>query len=296
MSFITRIAPSPTGDFHIGTARTAYFNWLAAKASGGRFIVRIDDTDNARNKQECVDVIYDTLSWLGLDWNATFKQSDRKIFYDGIAEELVRNGFATNNPDGSVIFRWDNSYPRVWTDEVVGDVPITDDDAKRMNGIVLIRNNDSGNGATYHFASVVDDYMSMINFIIRGSDHITNTSRQVAIWSAISQSIGHKRDVPRFAHVGLLFHDGKKISKRDGAASCLSYKNNDVDPDALLNFLLRLGWSPSKDDKSTAIITKDRAISMFLAEGKMRASNANADFVKLDSFNRKYKGMKLRAQ
>lgn len=294
--YITRIAPSPTGDFHIGTARTAYFNWLAARASGGKFIVRIDDTDDDRNKEDCVGVIYDTLKWLGLDWDSTFRQSERQQIYRNVAQELINKGFATVHDDGAVSLCWNDSYPRVWHDDVVGDVKITDDDVSKIDGIILLRSHQNGNSATYHFASVVDDYLSMVNFIIRGVDHITNTSRQVAIWSALSQTLSHHRELPKFAHVGLLFHGGKKISKRDGAASCLTYKNDGVHPEALLNFLLRLGWSPTQDDKSTAMLPVDRALELFFTGGNMRAGNANADFVKLQSFDRKYKGRDQKAK
>lgn len=294
--YITRIAPSPTGDFHIGTARTAYFNWLAARASGGTFIVRIDDTDDIRNKEDCVSVIFDTLKWLGLDWDSTFRQSERQQIYRNIAQELIAKGFATLHDDGSVSLVWKDSYPRMWHDDTVGDVKITDDDVSKINGLILLRSHQNGNGATYHFASVVDDYLSMVNFIIRGTDHITNTSRQVAIWSALSQALNHHRKLPKFAHVGLIFHGGKKISKRDGAASCLTYKNDGIHPEALLNFLLRLGWSPTQDDKSTALLPVNRALELFFAGGNMRAANANADFIKLQSFDRKYKGRDQKAK
>ncbi len=291
----TRIAPSPTGDFHIGTARTAYFNYLIARATGGEFLVRIDDTDDIRNKEECVQVIYDTLEWLGLDFDATFKQSDpnNTDTYLGAAQSLINAGFAIRDSDGSVRFVWKDGFcPRVWTDRCVGDVSISDDDVIKMNGMILLRSTEKGGRAMYNFASVVDDYLQEINFICRGVDHITNTARQVAIWSALNHAnaAGKIIPLPEFAHVGLIFSAGKKISKRDGAASCLKYKEDGIHPEAMLDFLLRLGWGPKNDNKETAMLTKQQAINLFLSAGNLHARNANADFNKLAAYDRKYKG------
>ncbi len=290
----TRIAPSPTGDFHIGTARTAYFNWLIARSTGGRFSVRIDDTDQNRSSDEFVKPIYDSLNWLGLDYDSNFQQSDRYRLgvYKSYCDALISANFAYKDNDSGVYrLRWNDEFPRTWKDNVCGTIAVSNDDVAKINDLVIMRSDDNGNLPLYHFASVVDDYENDTNFIVRGVDHISNTSRQIAIWSAINMATKQSVEIPEFAHVGLLFHQGKKISKRDGAASMLTYKNNGFNPDAMLNFLLRLGWSPTKDDKSTAIITKDQALSMFLSQGHMRAANPNVDFLKLDSFDRKYKAM-----
>jgi len=276
MKINTRIAPSPTGHFHLGTARTAYFNWLAAKASGGKFILRIDDTDLSRNNIEAVNLIYASMKWLGLDWYNTFSQSDNYQLYRYYADALIKSNKA-QVIDGGAIQLLDPILPAYWTDTIAGDIAITDQDIDVCSKLILIK---SDGTPTYNFATVIDDYTHDINYIIRGTDHISNTPKQLAI----IHGLGIKP--PKYAHVGLLFMNKKKLSKRDPSSSLVDYMH--YSPDAVLNFLLRLGWGPYKDDKSTAIITKDRAIQMFLSDGKMKSSNANIDLVKLDSFNRKY--------
>ena len=284
MKYITRIAPSPTGDMHIGTARTAYFNWLAAKASGGQFIFRIDDTDGARDKPEYEAVIHEVMDWLGLYADVLFRQSERTHVYTAMAFELVNKGKARILDNGAIALNFDETMPRVWIDEIAGEVKITDTDIKNsLQELILIR----GDGIpTYHFATVIDDMHFYVNWIIRGHDHISNTCKHIAIYHALGAPI------PKYSHVGLIFQDKKKMSKRDGAASVLHYKNSKYDADALLNFMLRMGWGPTVDDKTTAMIDRDKAIKMFLTEGKMRNAPSNMDLGKLDSFDRKYKAIK----
>lgn len=279
----TRIAPSPTGDMHIGTARTAYFNWLAARASGGSFMLRIDDTDAARNRAECVEVIVETMRWLGLDYDRTVSQSSRFDTYREVADQLIAFGHAEMVQNGAVVLKRPKNPPTKWTDTIVGDVAITDDDLDRMDGMGLIKADGS---PAYNFCTVVDDRDFGINFIIRGTDHITNTARQVVLFDLLGA------ELPRFAHVGLIGVDGKPMSKRDGAASMLRYRAEGYDPDAMLNFMARLGWGPKVDDKTTALLPKDRMLSLFLAGGKMKSSLSNYDAAKLDSFNRKYIALK----
>lgn len=282
MKLNTRIAPSPTGDMHIGTARTAYFNWLAARATGGIFTLRIDDTDLARSDSKFSQVILDTMAWLGLTYDNLFYQSQRFTSYRIVADDLLSSGMAVK--DGDAIILMPKALPDSWNDDLAGKVVISGDDKSGMaKGIVLIKSDGS---PTYHFASVVDDIDMDINFVIRGADHITNTSRQVAIYHALGKPL------PRYAHVGLIHKDGKKLSKRDGAASMLAYRDQGIDPDAMLNFMARLGWGPTVDDKTTAILPRERMIDLFLSGGKMKGSSANMDPVKLASFDRKYKGRK----
>jgi glutamyl-tRNA synthetase len=281
--YITRIAPSPTGDMHIGTARTAYFNWLAARASGGQFILRIDDTDEARNKPEYTQTILDTMSWLGLDYDRLEFQSHRQDRYTDLASQLTRSGFAELD-DCAIRFR-PNRYvpPTHWHDEIAGDIPISTKDLEEMDGMVLIKRT---GGATYNFASVVDDADFNVNFIIRGVDHISNTAKQVVLWDVLG------RPVPKMAHVGLICVKNKPMSKRDGAASMLHYKNSGYDPDAMLNFLGRMGWGPKIDDKSTAILPREKMIELFLNGGTMRNAPSGFDLAKLESYDRKYKAKK----
>lgn len=285
--YITRIAPSPTGHFHLGTARTAYYNWLAARATGGRFLLRIDDTDASRNDPSCVDVIYKAMDYLGLDYDMTFRQSDRRDRYLAVAQDLVGRGRAVLR-DGAVFLTHPlSASPHVtgFTDAAVGNVAVTKGDADFVDHMVLIK---SDGMPTYHFASVVDDIDTGVNFVIRGADHISNTMKQVALYLALDAPF------PRYAHVGLL-HDhatGKKLSKSTGAPSLLDYQRDGIDADAMCNFLLRLGWGPKVDDKSTSTINRVRALQLFLDGGKMRGASAKANFVMLDSLDRKYKGAK----
>lgn len=173
--------------------------------------------------------------------------------------------------------------PDRWEDEVVGTVPVTADDRSHAKDIVLIKSDGS---PTYFWSSVYDDVALRINYIIRGIDHLTNTSKQIGLFRLFGEPL------PKFAHLGLICQKNKPLSKRDGVTSLLNYMAEGYDPDAMLNFLLRMGWSPSIDDKTTAVIDRDRALKMFLAEGKMRSSPANLDLAKLQSFDRKYKARK----
>lgn len=293
--FTTRIAPSPTGFMHIGTARTALFSWLAARASGGRFILRIDDTDADRNIDAAVQPIFDGLAWLGLDSDLTVRQSDRAGLHRHHASLLVDAGLATTADNGAIVLRMLADMPATWTDDVGGRMPVTADAMRTIDGLPLIRGGDKAGQATYQFASVVDDYTMGVDFIIRGTDHIANTGKQIAIWLALSKVVNH-RPLPRFAHVGLIFMDGRKMSKRDGAASLLDYRAAGTDPDAMFNFLLRMGWGPKVDDRTTTTIDRDRAIDLFLAGGRMRAANSNFDAEKLAFYDRTWKRMKPTAQ
>jgi len=282
MQYITRIAPSPTGDFHIGTARTAYFNWLAAKASGGQFILRIDDTDPERSSEEYVEPIFEAMEWLGLDYDNVYRQSDFLDYYVEKAEVLIEKGHAHRIDGGAIALNIQNDdlLPLMWNDTIGGPQVITDDDRDIIRRTVIIR---SDGVATYNFATVSDDCEMGVNLVIRGTDHISNTCRQVSL----AYLLGF--DIPKYCHVGLIHKDKKKLSKRDGAASVLWYRDQGYDPDALLNFLLRMGWGPKVDDKSTAVLTRERALELFLDGGKMRSQLANFDQQKLDSFDRKYK-------
>jgi len=283
---ITRIAPSPTGDMHIGTARTAYFNWLAARASGGKFILRVDDTDQKRNDPAYTEVILSTMKWLGLDYDEIVFQSSRFDVYKAAAGLLIHEGWAVPK-DGATVFnlKKDHVFPSHWKDEIKGDIKISDDDISHMDGMVLIKSDGS---PSYNFCSIVDDLHMGVNLIIRGVDHITNTAKQVMLWDVLNSG----QTIPRFAHLGLICIDGKPMSKRDGASSMLNYMNAGYDSDAMLNFLARLGWGPTKDDKSTTLLPRDKMLEMFLTSGKMRSQPASFDSGKLESFDRKYKARK----
>lgn len=274
----TRIAPSPTGQPHIGLLRTAYLNWLAARSTNGKFFLRIDDTDTDRSKTEHVNEIIEAMEWLGLDYDDIYKQSLR---YDIYQYYLQRLGSRTVIRDGAVFLQ-----PTVvrthFVDEIAGKISVSSTDIDYItHNVVLWRSNNGG--PTYHFASVADDIALGIDCVIRGVDHISNTARQIAIYDALEVPI------PKYHHVGLIHKDGKPLSKRDSAASILQYKKDGIDPDAMLNFLARMGWGPNVDDKTTKMLTRDDMLRMFWSAGHLRSQPAGFDAMKLASFDRKYK-------
>lgn len=287
MKYNTRIAPSPSGYFHLGTARTAYFNWLAARASGGKFILRIDDTNTAKSQDQFVDVIYAAMDYLGLDFDLTFKQSDRLDRYKQVIDKLVADDKAYH-ADGAVFLKH-TLVQQSFTDSASGSpIPVTKLDLDFIKDMVLMK---SDGMPTYHFANVVDDIDYDINFVIRGNDHTNNTLKQIAIYEAIGGV------VPKYAHIGLLcdLKTGKKLSKSDGAKSLLDYQADGIDADAMNNFLLRLGWGPKVDDKTTATLPRDRALQLFLDGGNLRGVHSKVDFQKLASYDKKYKAQKRNA-
>jgi glutamyl-tRNA synthetase len=295
---ITRIAPSPTGMFHFGTARTAYFNYLAAKASGGKFILRIDDTDVARNDEAHVGTIMDALSWLGLTPDDTFRQSDRLDEYRRIADALVDANKAVRLDDGAITLELPDNMPDTWRDYLGRkDVKINDHDRKFIDGLVLMRSTANGGGPTYNFASIVDDMFAGVNLVIRGVDHIANTSKQVAVKAAIEGNavFSPPRSI-EFAHVGLIEiigEDGKraKLSKRSNAhvADIMSFKADGYSAEAVLAYMLRMNWNPSDAnfDKHNPPITTDRAIGMFLTEGRLKNSAPLFERKQLDAVARR---------
>lgn len=280
--FITRIAPSPSGDMHVGTARTAYFNWLLANASGGKFYLRIDDTNKEKSDPAYTDVILKTMDWLGLDYTGPVLQSERFDIYRRVAERLLLEWKAELEPNGAVKLV-SATIPETWHDEVAGEMKLSKGDWMAAQETIILRADGS---PTYHFASVVDDVEMGINLVCRGVDHISNTPRQIGIYNALGAP------VPKFAHIGLIHHGGKKLSKSDGAASMLYYREKGYDPDAVLNFLLRMGWGPKVDDKTAAVIDRDRAKALFIDGGTLKASSSNMDLGKLESYDRKYKAKK----
>lgn len=286
----TRIAPSPTGEMHLGTMRTAYFNWLAARASGGKFLVRIDDTDKERNQKAPAAAFFTAMGWFGLNWDEAFRQSEYTAFYMAFAFKLLDEKKAIKLPNGAIALH-KPELPGVWHDEIAGAIAITATNYEQIDErLILLRGDEHGNSPTYQLASVVDDWDHDINYIIRGTDHISNTSKQIAIWNALNKCFPDKaKPLPKFAHVGLLFKNGKKLSKRDSSFSLSNY--TDYNPEAVLNFLLRLGWGPYEDNKANSLISKERAVEMFLTHGQMKNSQANIDEQKLKWFDKKYRSV-----
>lgn len=276
---ITRCAPSPTGYVHVGTIRTLYFNYLFARSQNGKLILRIDDTDVERSEQKFTDVIYETISKLNIEFDLTFKQSERLDRYKEISESLISKDQAKRNEDNSISFIYNGDDIYQWEDFVGGNIKCSKQENLISREFVIIRNNGL---PTYNFATVVDDIDYNISHIIRGTDHIPNTLKQIFLYTALTDSL------PKFGHIGLLTKNGKKISKRDKEADFLLLLN-EYKPEAILNYILKLGWNlpdPNIDQK-LPLINKQKAIEVFM-NGKMKSSPSNVDMNKLTWLNKKY--------
>lgn len=263
-TIVTRIAPSPTGMMHIGTARTALFNYLYAKHMGGKFLLRIEDTDKDRSTSEAVQVILDGLKWLGLDYDGDVVfQSDRSDRHIAVAHDLLARGAAykcyLTSDEAAAIKVRGKSFRSPYRDPdytYVGDAPYVirfkvplDTDAtvindlvkgqisfdnENLDDLVLLRSDGS---PTYNLAVVVDDHDMGVNVVCRGDDHVSNTPRQILIYKAMGW------DVPEFGHIPLIFtENGKKYSKRDGAAAITDWRDAGYLPATMRNYLTRLGW------------------------------------------------------
>jgi len=310
MTIRTRFAPSPTGYLHIGGARTALYCWLEARHRGGEFILRIEDTDRERSTEEAVQAILDGMHWLGLDADeGPYYQTLRMDRYRQVAEDLLKAGKAyyayeskedieamrnaamakgekpryngyyreRNEPlreDPNRVLRFKNptSGSVVFDDKVKGRVEWSNEE---LDDLVLIR---SDGFPTYNFAVVVDDIDMKISQVIRGDDHVNNTPRQINIYHALGAS------VPEFAHLPMILGpDGQKLSKRHGAVGVMQYRDDGFLPHALLNYLVRLGWSHGDQE----IFSKDEMISLFdIADVNKSASRFDVE--KLSWLNQQY--------
>ena len=249
-----RIAPSPTGQLHIGNARTALFNWLYAKANNGTFLVRIDDTDTERSTSEYQKDITDNLKWLGLHWdegievgdsNDTYKQSSRFDRYREVAENLLSKNLAYED-DGAIRFKVPNDGSIEFNDYIRGEMSFNLSD---VEDFVILRSDKS---PTYHLASTVDDVDYGITIIARGEDILSSTPKHIMLMKSMNAAL------PDFCHLPLLFGpDGKKLSKRHGDTSVEAFRKKGILSDAMFNYLCLLGWSPGNDveqfDVNTAI-------------------------------------------
>ncbi|HNQ89077.1 MAG TPA: glutamate--tRNA ligase family protein [Verrucomicrobiota bacterium] len=291
MSVRVRFAPSPTGFLHIGGARTALFNWLYARHMGGKFILRIEDTDAARNTQEAVDVILNGLRWLGVDWDegpltsdatapckgdrGPYYQSQRRDHYQQRVAALLSRGLAYEQ-DGAVKFRMSRE-PIVIKDLIVGAVrrELTDREAADPD-FVIVR---SDGQPVFHFVNVVDDLDMGVTHVMRGEDHLSNTAKHIALFHAFGVN------PPHYAHIPLILNaDGTKMSKRDQGASLLTYIEEGYAPEAVLNYLCLLGWSP-KDNRE--ILSLKEIIDRFDLPQILR-HNARFDMAKLQWMNGEY--------
>lgn len=225
-----RFAPSPTGYLHIGGARTALFNWMYARAQAGKFVLRIEDTDRQRSSQEFVDEILESMRWLGLGWDELYYQSERFDVYRQRAQALLEQGKAYKDGD-AVILKIPVQEIKI-DDLIRGEIVF---DTATIKDQVLMKSDGS---PTYSFACVVDDAAMAITHVIRGEDHISNTPKQIMIY----QALGLK--TPKFAHLPLIMGDEGRLSKRTGAVAVTDYKKEGFLPEAIVNYLMLLGWSP----------------------------------------------------
>lgn len=254
MSVRVRFAPSPTGLLHIGGARTALFNWLYARHTGGTFVLRIEDTDAVRNTQEATEVILQGLNWLGLDWDegpatphptgpsrgnfGPYFQSQRGNIYQRRVQELKDKGLAYES-EGAIRFRMERA-PIVINDLIAGTVTRELTDREEADpDFVIIR---SDGQPVFHFVNVIDDLEMKITHVIRGEDHLSNTAKHLALFHAFGVQ------PPRYAHIPLILTaDGAKMSKRDRGASLQTYMDDGDVPEAVVNYLCLLGWSPKEN-------------------------------------------------
>ncbi len=287
MNVITRFPPSPTGFLHVGGARTALFNYIFAKQNGGKFLLRIEDTDKERSKKEYEDEIIDSLKWLGLSWDnsAVWRSSERTDIYRSYLKKLIDSGAAyiskepKKDGDGGVeVVRFKNPNKRVgWKDIVRGEVSF---DTTELKDFVIAK---SITEPLYHLAVVVDDFEMGITHIIRGEDHISNTSRQMLIQGALGAP------TPLYAHLPLvLAADRSKLSKRKhGETVSLShYRSAGITPEAMLNFLALLGWHPKASDASE-VLSLSELIEQFQLE-RVQKGGAVFDTNKLNWLNKQY--------
>jgi glutamyl-tRNA synthetase len=278
-----RFAPSPTGYLHIGGARTALFNWLHAKHTGGTFVLRIEDTDRARNTTEAARAIYEGLRWLELDWDegpeaggdfGPYFQSEREQIYRSYLDRL-RAADRVYDDEGSVRFRFAREQVVV-DDTICGRIEF-DLTSAETNPDMTIRRPDGS--WIFHFVNVVDDIEMRISDVIRGEDHLSNTPKHVQLYRALGAT------PPRFAHIPLILNrDGSKMSKRDQGASLNTYIEGGYLPEAVRNYLCLLGWSP-KDNREKLDLAE--VVSLFdLA--KVHRKNAAFDLDKCTWLNGEY--------
>ena len=306
MNPVVRFAPSPTGKLHIGGVRTALFNYLFAKRHGGKFLVRIEDTDKERSKAEHTAQILESLKWLGLDYDEKpIAQSSRTKRYNDVIESLLKSGkayrcFATNEElqelrDNNKIFL----YSGIWRDRKKGDIdkklkdniPFTIRLRVPEEGVVSFKDEVYGTittkiselddfiiarsdgSPTYNLTVVVDDNDMNISHVIRGEDHISNTPKQILIYNALGW------DLPIFGHLPMILgSDGKRLSKRHGAVGTQTFKDMGYLPESLINYLALLGWNPGNNDE---VFNTDYLINNFSIQNVNKKS-AVFDMTKLD--------------
>jgi glutamyl-tRNA synthetase len=295
MTVVTRFAPSPTGYLHVGGARTALYSWLVAKAAGGKFVLRIEDTDRERSTQPAIDAILEGMEWLGLTWDeGPYYQTKRFDRYEHYIDKLLQedkaykcycsterlekmreeqmeagqkpryDGHCRDNPNVSgdkyvVRFRNPQQGSVKFNDHIRGTIEFANTE---LDDLIIAR---SDGTPTYNFCVVIDDWEMNITHVVRGEDHINNTPRQINILQALGAP------VPEYAHVSMILgDDGKKLSKRHGAVSVMQYRDDGYLPEAVLNYLVRLGWSHGDQE----IFRVDEMIKLFSLDDVNKAASA----------------------
>ncbi len=302
-----RFAPSPTGFFHIGSARTALFNWLYARHTGGTFILRIEDTDQARNSEEFLKLIYDSLTWLGMDWDegpnpngagergsfGPYRQSQRAAIYQRYKQQLLDAGRAYEK-DGAIWFKLLGERYKVFDAhrkkevEKVKTAPVVIDD--RIRGKVERQEDEdfvifrSDGNPVFHLVNVVDDIEMKVSHIIRGEDHLSNTSKHVRLYEGFGVT------APVFAHIPLILKSPEmgqgKMSKRDKGALIEEYQQRGFYPEAIVNYLALLGWNPGAGETREKLSIEE--IKRLFDFPGVNQSNAKFDPVKLSHLNKVY--------
>jgi len=272
-----RFAPSPTGNLHIGGGRTALFNWLYARAKGGKFVLRIEDTDQLRSKPEFVDEILNSLQWLGFNWDEIHYQSKRFDIYTKYAQRLLQEGkaYTQKSPDreGEAIILKVPVQKIKMQDLIRQEIEF---DSSLIKDQVLIK---SDKTPTYNFACVVDDAEMQITHVIRGDDHISNTPKQILLYEALGFPL------PKFAHLPLIMRiDGGRLSKRTGATAISDYRQMGYLAKALDNYLLLLSWAPGDNRE---IIDLSEAVKLFDVT-EVNKTAATFDLKKLGWINNQY--------
>lgn len=295
MTVVTRFAPSPTGYLHVGGARTALYSWLVAKAAGGKFVLRIEDTDRERSTQPAIDAILEGMEWLGLNWDeGPYYQTKRFDRYEHYIDKLLEedkaykcycsterleqmredqmargekpryDGHCRDNPNVSgdkyvVRFRNPQQGSVKFHDHIRGPIEFANTE---LDDLIIAR---SDGTPTYNFCVVIDDWEMNITHVVRGEDHINNTPRQINILQALGAP------VPEYAHVSMILgDDGKKLSKRHGAVSVMQYRDDGYLPEAVLNYLVRLGWSHGDQE----IFSVDEMVKLFSLDDVNKAASA----------------------
>ena len=275
------MAPSPTGKFHVGSVRTALFNYLFARQNGGKFILRIEDTDKERSKKEFEADIIEAFNWLGFDYDEFYRQSERTDIYKEHIQKLIDNGFAYISNEEAVeegkrgsVIRFKNPKKLVkFTDVLLGDIEV---DTTDLGDFVIAKDLEN---PLYHLTVVVDDGLMEVTHVIRGQDHISNTPRQILILEAL----GFQR--PVYAHIPLILAPDKtKLSKRHGALATLEYRDLGYFKDAIVNFMALIGWNPGDDRE---IFSKEELIKEFKLE-KVQKGGGVFNVEKLNWFNKQY--------